>query len=330
MAYTPEQRQNIQTIKRIARQRGASARVTKALLEAASVESNFRNLNYGDRDSKGILQQRPSQGWGAPGSVEQDVNDFLDRALKVNRGFRGSAGQLAQAVQRSAFPGRYDQRSREVSRLLGSTKGGGSAGGGTAGVPGTTSVSYTPGTDNSTLRTQLKAQYLLNRNNPDALGQLIAGLQGAQDTPGQYSERITTPSAGGRAPLPTGGKVAQYKAAADLLDAAKLPYKWGGGHGKKLKLLKGAKPIPVDCSGAVSAVLGIDPRVSGEFAKWGQEGKGKNVTIYANGEHVLMEINGHFFGTSKSNPGGGAGWIPRSKISKAYLSRFVARHPPGL
>jgi hypothetical protein len=112
---------------------------------------------------------------------------------------------------------------------------------------------------------------------------------------------------------------------ADRIDSKHLPYAWGGGHGGKVK-----EGTPVDCSGAVSEVLGVDPRVSGEFTKWGKGGRGKNVTIYANGEHVLMEINGHFWGTSNSNPGGGAGWIPRTAISKAYLSRFTARHPAGM
>jgi len=39
-----------------------------------------------------------------------------------------------------------------------------------------------------------------------------------------------------------------------------------------------------------------------------------------------MEINGHFFGTSQTNPGGGAGWIPRGAISPQYLKGFTARH----
>jgi hypothetical protein len=54
------------------------------------------------------------------------------------------------------------------------------------------------------------------------------------------------------------------------------------------------------------------------------------VTVYANDHHVLMEINGHFFGTSAANPGGGAGWIPRAHVPASYLAQFTARHPPGL
>jgi hypothetical protein len=117
-----------------------------------------------------------------------------------------------------------------------------------------------------------------------------------------------------------------YRQRANQIDAAKLPYLWGGGHGGKVNVDKNLTPL--DCSGAVSAVLGIDPRVSGQFTSWGKAGDGgsKGVTVYANDEHVLMSIDGHFWGTSQTNPGGGAGWIPRSAISREYLKGFTARH----
>jgi hypothetical protein len=101
---------------------------------------------------------------------------------------------------------------------------------------------------------------------------------------------------------------------ANTVDSRHLPYQWGGGHGGKVAALKQA--VPVDCSGAVSEVLGINPRVSGQFETFGKPGDGgnKGVTIYANVHHVLMKINGRFFGTSGSNPGGGAGWIDRSRF----------------
>ena len=121
MAYTPEQRRNIAEALRLTR--GDRRKVRKSLLEAMAVESNFRHVNYGDRDSLGVLQQRPSQGWGAynPGikGVRQDIMDYLVRARRLAaNGYRGTAGQLAQAVQRSAFPERYDERGSQVEALL--------------------------------------------------------------------------------------------------------------------------------------------------------------------------------------------------------------------
>lgn len=100
--------------------RSASPRERKALIEAGIVESNLRNLNYGDRDSKGFLQQRPSQGWKNPTHVETATKSFLDRARAANNQ-GGSAGQLAQRVQRSAFPARYDQKAGQADAILGST-----------------------------------------------------------------------------------------------------------------------------------------------------------------------------------------------------------------
>jgi len=99
---------------------GYPERVRRALLSAMAVEANFRNVDYGDRDSEGVLQQRPSTGWGpATESAATDIQQFLGRAEQANQGFRGTPGQLAQAVQRSAFPDRYDQRMGEVRSILG-------------------------------------------------------------------------------------------------------------------------------------------------------------------------------------------------------------------
>jgi hypothetical protein len=156
------------------------------------------------------------------------------------------------------------------------------------------------------------------------------GMQGAQDVAGTRTVRnsgSSTPSGPGSSSNPaSSGYVSRIKQRADTVDSRALPYQWGGGHGGKVAPLKQA--VPVDCSGAVSEVLGINPRVSGQFETWGRTGDGgnKGVTIYANSHHVLMKINGRFFGTSASNPGGGAGWIDAGVISPAYLKGFTARH----
>jgi hypothetical protein len=101
-----------------ARRMDASPKVTLALVEAGIVESNLRNLPYGDRDSLGFLQQRPSQGWRCPRNITCASWDFLRRAIPIENNYPTS-GSLAQAVQRSAFPDRYDQaeaRARQVIR----------------------------------------------------------------------------------------------------------------------------------------------------------------------------------------------------------------------
>jgi hypothetical protein len=115
---------------------GASERAMLAAFEAALVESNMQNLDYGDLDSLGVFQQRPAAGWGSPEQLTDPVYAarafFLgpQRAGAVGGGnaepgavardetFSGSAGELAQAVQRSAFPGRYDKAERNARSLL--------------------------------------------------------------------------------------------------------------------------------------------------------------------------------------------------------------------
>jgi hypothetical protein len=121
----------IDAFRKAGRTTGASRKVMKALFEAGLVESNLQNLNHGDRDSLGPLQQRPSQGWKNARDPYKGALDFLKQAIPLADKY-GSAGQLAQAVQRSAFPGRYDERSGEATKYL---KG---AGGGSDATPGPT------------------------------------------------------------------------------------------------------------------------------------------------------------------------------------------------
>ncbi|MFB7916047.1 peptidoglycan-binding protein [Streptomyces sp. NPDC056061] len=91
---------------------GVSDRVLLAGFEAGVVESNMNNLDCGDRDSLGVFQQRPSQGWGTPEQI-MDVsyasNAFFTPAIRVAADNPDlSAGEVAQAVQVSAYPDRYD------------------------------------------------------------------------------------------------------------------------------------------------------------------------------------------------------------------------------
>ena len=90
-----------------------SPKVMLAAFETGWVESRMNNLNCGDRDSLGVFQQRPSQGWGTPEQildVDYSAGKFFEVALRMEPQMEGStAGRLAQAVQRSAYPLRYDE-----------------------------------------------------------------------------------------------------------------------------------------------------------------------------------------------------------------------------
>ncbi|KAG8705293.1 hypothetical protein FRC09_003043 [Ceratobasidium sp. 395] len=107
---------------RIAKSRNVTPKVLLATFETAWVESHVNNLNCGDQDSIGVFQQRPSQGWGTHDQimkVDYSTNKFLDRAIPNDRNHPGyTAGQLAQSVQRSEFPGRYDQAKEKAETII--------------------------------------------------------------------------------------------------------------------------------------------------------------------------------------------------------------------
>jgi len=94
---------------------------------AGLVESNIANLNYGDRDSLGWLQQRPSAGWGSPSQI-RDIRyssaKFFDHLKGVDGWQSMTVGRAAQKVQISAFPDRYDKRTAEAKKLLAMAGGG--------------------------------------------------------------------------------------------------------------------------------------------------------------------------------------------------------------
>lgn len=79
-------------------------------LATALQESGLRNIGYGDRDSLGLFQQRPSQGWGTPEQIMQPVyasTKFYESLKKVDGWESMTVTQAAQAVQRSGFPDAY-------------------------------------------------------------------------------------------------------------------------------------------------------------------------------------------------------------------------------
>ena len=110
---------------------------------------------------------------------------------------------------------------------------------------------------------------------------------------------------------------------------ARKPYVYGGGHG-------GGDPEGVfndsayDCSGSVSYALAsagyIDsPMASGGLAGFGKPGKGRWVSIYANGGHAFMVVAGLRFDTS-----GRAERDTRWQSAGRPTGGFTVRHPPGL
>src|SRR5215213_4622525 len=101
---SPEQAGNAATITGIAVRRRLPARAATIALATAMQESRLRNLDYGDRDSLGLFQQRPSQGWGTPEQVRDPVyaaGKFYDHLVQVPDWQTRRLTEASQLVQRS-------------------------------------------------------------------------------------------------------------------------------------------------------------------------------------------------------------------------------------
>jgi hypothetical protein len=123
---SPERMGNAAIIAGISVKRGLPARAASIGLATAMQESKLENLDYGDRDSLGLFQQRPSQGWGTPDQVRDPVyatNAFYDVLVKVE-GYRNlEITKAAQKVQRSGYPDAYADHEDDARALASSLTG---------------------------------------------------------------------------------------------------------------------------------------------------------------------------------------------------------------
>src|SRR3954471_7207803 len=109
---TGEQLANARTIAQVAWDRGVPERPVVIPLATGMQESRLRNLDHGDRDSLGLFQQRPSQGWGTPEQVQDPTyaaGKFYDHLVQYPDWQTGRLTDIAQGVQRSGFPEAYQK-----------------------------------------------------------------------------------------------------------------------------------------------------------------------------------------------------------------------------
>jgi hypothetical protein len=122
----PEQAGNAAVIASVAVRRALPARAASIAIATAMQESKLRNVGYGDRDSLGLFQQRPSQGWGTRAQVLDPVhasNAFYDALVKIH-GFESMPiTEVAQRIQRSAYPQAYAQHEPEARVLASALSG---------------------------------------------------------------------------------------------------------------------------------------------------------------------------------------------------------------
>ena len=181
-SLTAEQADNAALIAAVGSREGFEVGGITVALATAIQESSLRNLDYGDRDSLGLFQQRPSQGWG---SVEQvtdryySTETFYAALLKVN-GWEGMAvTDAAQAVQRSGFPLAYaDHEDEARAWALAFTGGGGLVSCSVAG-PGVSTPQQFADRLAADFGTGVNAVDVLRTN----AGQTVLGVRSGADSP---------------------------------------------------------------------------------------------------------------------------------------------------
>ncbi|MDN5894391.1 MAG: hypothetical protein L0H93_10235 [Nocardioides sp.] len=115
-----EQAENAALIAAIGVRRGLPARAVSIALATAYQESKIENVEYGDRDSLGLFQQRPSQGWGTSDEVLDPyfaTNAFYDALQEVDGYEDMRITEAAQRVQRSGFPEAYEPHAEDARAL---------------------------------------------------------------------------------------------------------------------------------------------------------------------------------------------------------------------
>jgi cell wall-associated NlpC family hydrolase len=124
--YRPDQMTNAATIIALGKQLNVPEQGWVVAIVAAMAESGLRNLDHGDRDSLGLFQQRPSQGWGTPAQIMNptlSATQFYRHLLAVRGWQQMSVNDAAQAVERSGFPSAYAQHEQAAREVVGTLRG---------------------------------------------------------------------------------------------------------------------------------------------------------------------------------------------------------------
>ncbi len=121
-----EQVSNALVITAAASELGMAHHAVTVAIAAGLQESGLHNVDHGDRDSIGIFQQRPSQGWGTPSELLQPgyaARAFLSRLAQIGGWESLPVTVAAQRVQRSATPNAYASWEAEARTIAQATTG---------------------------------------------------------------------------------------------------------------------------------------------------------------------------------------------------------------
>ncbi len=126
-ALSADQEANAVTIVTVGQGMGVPAYGWVIAVAVALQESNLVNVTGGDRDSVGLFQQRPSQGWGTPAQLTDSAyaaGAFYRRLLTVPDWQTVPLAVAAQQVQRSAYPDAYADHEQAATAIVATITGG--------------------------------------------------------------------------------------------------------------------------------------------------------------------------------------------------------------
>ncbi|MFJ2605957.1 heavy metal transporter [Streptomyces sp. NPDC087425] len=190
-AFSPEQAVNAATIAAVGTGRGMPERAVTIALATAIQESGLRNIEHGDRDSLGLFQQRPSQGWGTERQILDPTYaaaEFYAHLAKVDDYAELPLTVAAQRVQRSGYPEAYAKHEPDATLLAAALTGNAAA---TLSCTGQPDPTETPSATDAQTPAQDAVRAALARD----FGRDVLQPVGAQVSGGAQTSAEPTPSA---------------------------------------------------------------------------------------------------------------------------------------
>ncbi|MFC9289597.1 heavy metal transporter [Streptomyces sp. NPDC057052] len=241
--FTPEQAVNAATIAAVGTNRNMPRRAVTIALATALQESALRNLDHGDRDSLGLFQQRPSQGWGSAREVTDPAyaaNIFYEHLAKVPDYTELPLTVAAQRVQRSGYPEAYAKHEPDAALLAAALTGTSAASLTCDGRPAAAAVATATGPD--AVRAALVRDFgrdALQQAGAEVGGARASASDGAPPVAETSGRTVTLPVAGraaadGREAVEHGWQLAHWAVAnASALRIERVTYagrEWVAGH----------------------------------------------------------------------------------------------------
>ncbi|MFG3246944.1 heavy metal transporter [Streptomyces sp. NPDC048187] len=209
---TPEQAVNAATITAVGTARNLPERAVTIALATALQESALRNLDHGDKDSLGLFQQRPSQGWGKREEIMDPAYSaglFYDHLVEVPGYLDLPLTDAAQRVQRSAFPDAYAKHEPDAGLLAAALTGRSAATLTCDGRPGST-----PEKGPDAVRAALVRDFghtVLRSAGAEVADGGDTGTGSARVAGSSDGRTVTVPVSGGAGAEPTTGRAAERR-----------------------------------------------------------------------------------------------------------------------